>query len=71
MEFPLYYLYENAIAARNGLVLLVSAVTLLAGMGLWTVSRYKPTWISMAAWITVGGYYATFCAVAVYFLSRS
>lgn len=72
MTFPEYHLYQAAIAQRNLFILYIAGAAALGFTWLWLVRQFRPGWAQPAIWVLmVGGYYATFLVVAVYFFSRA
>jgi len=72
MTFPYYHLYQEAITARNGLILATATVTLVGLNIIWLTARLKPAWRSIVLWtIGVGGFYAALALLSLWDLARA
>jgi hypothetical protein len=66
MGFSTYHIYVDAISQRDQAVLTIGIIVLVAFEILLVLHRFRPAWARPAAWIFIGGFYASLLAMVMY-----
>jgi hypothetical protein len=66
MIFPTYHLYVAAIDQRDQAVLTIAIIVAVAFEILIALHFFRPAWVKPAAWIFIGGFYASLLALVMY-----
>lgn len=66
MFFPTYHVYVALVSQRDQAVFILFSLIFLYFEVLWILSKFRPGWVRPAAWIGIGGYYASFLALVMY-----
>lgn len=66
MTFSTYYLYVAAIAQRDLAILTIAIVVFVCCEIVLVIHLVRPGATKVAAWIFIGGFYATLLAMALY-----
>jgi hypothetical protein len=70
MTFSNYHFYVEVISQRDQAIFIIATLVILAGEVLVLIRYWRPGWLKVATWLTIGGYYATLAAMVVFVRSR-